>query len=408
MRRASLRRAGLPPSWRALLWWVASFAWVPELGAQAPAEDLAALHTTPDCTVRLQGGRRISEAGDREHYATLTITAPWGGCQPLTARSPRTEPAPASPARPEDSQNAQWEDEEPPQLDEALELDEWSEEDLELQRLPDSASPLAKSSPDVGPAAQRPSIVHVITPRLAKAVADAALRAAGYHTLGTELRASKSRARWSAALPDLRLRAARGIDETARIDYAGNVVGDTRLTGRADVRLEAALTWRLSELLFSGREPTLTRIELTFLRQRQEVARTALQALFRWQRAQNALADPNALPEEHAAALLESIEAEVTLSVLTGGWFSAERVSGAPWMLARTADSPPSTPVGLARRRPAPAPARPKPSNPPKSVKSARGRPAPPAAPGANAPGEVPTVGVNEPRDAFRNEKQVE
>src|SRR5690606_1442521 len=301
----------------------------PQLGAQALAEELAALHTTPDCTVRLQGGRRISDAGDREHYATLTITAPWDGRQPVTSRTarPDTVPVPQDPLDVPDPQrpDPRTEEEEPPMFDGVLDLEEWLEEleeERELGQLPRFDAHLAKTGLDEEPAASGSRIVHVITPRLAKAVADAALRAAGYHTLGAELRASKSRARWSAALPDLRLRAARGIDETARVDYAGNVVGDTRLTGRADVRLEAAVTWRLSELLFSGREPTLTRIELTFLRQRQEVARSALQALFRWQKAQNALADPDAHPDEHAATLLEAVEAEVILSVLTGGWFS--------------------------------------------------------------------------------------
>jgi hypothetical protein len=248
--------------------------------------------------------------------------------------------------------------------------------------------------------------VYVVSPRLARAVADAALRTAGYVALGADLSAAAGRARWSAALPDVRLRAGRAIDETARVDYSGAVVGDTRLTGRADVRLEAALTWRLSELVFSGREPALARLQLTFLKQREEVVRSALTHLFRWQKAQNAVSHPDALPEERAQAMLLAVESEVHLAVLTGGWFSAERVSGAPWMVARSLAAPGPTRVagsrGGGRKRPIE-------QQKGRSVHESaafHARPAPPRAP--IAPGEPSPVGVNEPRNALRDAKQVD
>lgn len=396
--RGAQRRFG-----RRLLFWLATCVTSTELAAQTLPEDLSTTtRGTADCTVRLNGGRRVTDLGDREHYAALTVTAPWDGCFPWGSTAPRSEEANRAQLPNDDVwRDARPDERSPLDPGEELELEEWHDLDLE------GAPLLAKTDDEVTPPGFHPPVLHVVTPRLAKAVAEAALRAAGYQTMGRSLRAAKSRARWSAALPDVRLRAARGIDETARVDYAGEVVGDTRLTGRADVRLEAAFTWRLSELVFSGREPTLARIELTLLRQRQEVTRTTLQALFRWQKAQNALADPAALPEERAKALLESVEAEVSLAVLTGGWFSTERVAGAPWMAARAAETPPAT-ARSTRRKPQPAPAGTKPKKRTRGAAISSAGSGSQASAGPNAPGESAPVGVNEPRDAFRDAKQVD
>lgn len=364
----------------------------------------------PSCTVELRGGRRVDDQGDRNYYAHLTLTSPWGGCWTSSVgheASPRARPVdpssvdPLSESAPEsaldpalgppegsgsprpDLEPEQWEDLDlAPEELEDLAPEDWLEPKaaptraLEerrgpapLAKTPLAGAPLAKA-PLAGAAPLAPrrrreragADAPPVSPELAQAVAWAALRAAGYRGLEAELSAAAGRARWSAALPDVRLRAARALDESARVDYVGDILGDTRVTGRADVRLEAALTWRLSELLFSGREPSLARIRLTFLRQRQEVVRASLQALFRWQRTLQRINDSTLLPEERAEALLDNVEAEVQLAVLTGGWFSAER-----------------------------------------ALRSARARAAPPIAPGQRA-----APGVNEPRDAFRDAKQVD
>lgn len=404
------RRAPVGPArravWAFVLVLVATRPGSAQLGPPGVSDLLVDGAGRPSCTVQLQGGRHVDDRGDRNYYAHLTLTSPWGGCWSSSAGhepTPRdrlidpsavdaladdlsgtaldpTE-APGSP-RP-DLEPEQWEDLElSPEELEDLAPEDWREwAHLELPRA--SASPKSRGSAPDGVLAERrtpPPLAKgappaprrrservrpdmpLVTPELARSVARAALRAAGYRGLEAELSAAVGRARWSAALPDVRLRAARALDESARVDYVGDVLGDTRVTGRADVRLEAALTWRLSELVFSGREPSLARIRLTFLRQRQEVVRASLQALFRWQRTLHRANDPALLPEERAEALLDSVEAEVQLAVLTGGWFSAER-----------------------------------------ALRSSHARAAPPIAPGQRV-----APGVNEPRDAFRDAKQVD
>lgn len=363
------------------------------------------------CTLRLEGGRRASPlVHDREYYASLTLTTPWGGCLPSPDRplpDPRTHVVDQADGR---TRQEAVEETRPVELDEpGLDPDEWLDFELAPEEWPEldeaAQQSLAKSSPEDPKERPRGPIVYVISPKLARAVAKAALVAAGYHGLGADLAAASGRARWSAALPDLRLRAARAVDETARVDYAGDLIGDTRLTGRADLRFEAALTWRLSELIFSGREPALARIQLTFLRQRQEVVRSALTLLFRWQKAQNLLNDPLRFPEERAEAMLAAVEAEVQLAVLTDGWFSSERVLGAPWMIARTADEADRLRQATGER----APKGPSPRQ--ITAKSQKSRPPSDASEpsdGPIAPGEPSVPGVNEPRNAFRDAKQVE
>ena len=50
-----------------------------------------------------------------------------------------------------------------------------------------------------------------------------------------------------------------------------------------------------------------------------------LAALFAWQRALVKAADTSLLPNERTLAELDALEAEATLDVLTGGWFSKRR-----------------------------------------------------------------------------------
>ncbi len=379
-----------------------------------------------NCLLHVEGARREHTDG-LEYYGGVAFTSPFGGC----AGESQAVSAPDA--------DEPWRPNEP---------DSVGELDAPLRPLagkaPRSAPGLLGASNDgvsndgasndwvtndgastdaAGEVGERAGPrLYVVSPRLARDVVAAALRASGLSAEGSRLAAAAARARWSAALPELRLRGARGFDESARVDYEGEDAGETRVTGSADLDLEVRLTWRFSELLFSGKEPSLFRMQQTLVKERRDVARVALAALLRWQRAENAVLASDATPEERAAAALLATEAELELSVLTDGWFSSEHVRGAPWPLAApparagsrdeaaairpSSDPVASAPSGAGRGAAAP------PRGPSEAKGSLVAAPqsgsAAPAEARAPGPSEAQPPGVNVPRDVGRDAKQTD
>jgi hypothetical protein len=360
--------------------------------SQADDESLA----SGDCLLSIDGGRRDGDDGRREYYGALSFTSPWGGCSE-TPRAPARDDAAERPVVRETS--SAWEA--PPDLA------------LTLTKPASRAKTLDEARAEPPSSEGR---VYVVSPRLARDVVAAAWRAAGLSQAALRLGAAADRARWSALLPELRLRGARGFDESARVDYEGDSAEDTRLTGSADVEVEARLTWHLSEVVFSGREPSIERLQHALIKERRDVARATLAALVRWQRAQTRLAAPNDSSESVADAMLDAAEAEIELSVLTDGWFSAKRVRGAPWMAAHEggarAESR-ATPVASAEASGAVRPSRgggearlPGGSASPSTQASPRVLPREPEA--GPDPGEAAAPGVNVPRNVVRDPKHAE
>jgi len=152
-----------------------------------------------------------------------------------------------------------------------------------------------------------------------------AYAAQGVDAAEGRLRSLDARSRWSAALPELRLRAARATDESQRL--APTVSDPYRYTrdGGTDVAFEVRVTWRLSGLLFSASEVSVERIRLQRAERRAELHREVLKLLFTWQRARLGVDAADALEEERREAALTKLEAELTLNVLTGGWFNEGR-----------------------------------------------------------------------------------
>jgi hypothetical protein len=132
-----------------------------------------------------------------------------------------------------------------------------------------------------------------------------------------------SRSRTSALLPETRLRAMRLWDDAAHATTLATT-NDTDYYDAigANLVLELRLTWRLDRVLYAGDEPTLERIRLERQDARARIATRTLEALFAWQRANLQGDGAAAGSTEQAAARLRAIEAEATLDVLTGGWFS--------------------------------------------------------------------------------------
>lgn len=165
----------------------------------------------------------------------------------------------------------------------------------------------------------------VLNAALARETVKRALRAEGLDVAERRLIALSSRSRWSAVLPELRLRAARGTDQSLRL--TPTIEDPYRYTrdGGTDTVLEARLSWQLSKLIFAVPELAVERLRAQRAERRIELTRQVLQALFAWQRALAAAGDEQAFEEDRQKAELDQLEAELRLNVLTGGWFTEER-----------------------------------------------------------------------------------
>jgi hypothetical protein len=182
-------------------------------------------------------------------------------------------------------------------------------------------------------AAEEPQVA--VTPRLARATVEASWRAAGLGNDDARLDAIVSRARWSAVLPETRLRATRFDDQRLYSESTADV-NRLRDSAGANVGLEARLTWRFDRLLYADDEPSFERMRLERHDARARIAGRVLEALFHWHRAglelrwaqaasREARQPPRHPTRDEAEAALRVMEAEATLDVLTGGWFTVSR-----------------------------------------------------------------------------------
>ena len=166
----------------------------------------------------------------------------------------------------------------------------------------------------------------VMTAETARACVRAAWRAIGLAD-DAPIDSMATRARTSAALPELRLRAMRTIDESGRITLSDTDPSRYTETGGATNWLEARLTFRLDRLVFADDEVSLERVRLERAEVRARTAAKVLQALFEWQRAYALAQEPTLSSAEHFAAVLRELEASAILDVMTDGWFGRYRAS---------------------------------------------------------------------------------
>lgn len=184
----------------------------------------------------------------------------------------------------------------------------------------------ATQSPAKGAEAERP--VFVLTHELVRATLARAWGLAGHRSASQRLDGIASRARAAAALPELRLRAARVTDESLRLSPTLDDPYRYTRAGGTNLLFEARATWKLDRLLFADEELAVERLRGEQARARGALTERVLKALFAWQRAELKGRDPQADPEARTQSLLLALEAELTLDVLTGGWFS-EALRGA-------------------------------------------------------------------------------
>jgi len=187
-------------------------------------------------------------------------------------------------------------------------------------------APVRSAGADAGaasPAATRANAV-VVDLAVARACVSAALRAVNL-TDDARLDSMAARARSSAALPELRLRAMRTADESGRVTQSDLDPSHFTETGATTDWLEARLTFRLDRLLFADDEVAIERIRVERSEQRSRVAARALEVLFEWQRAYLLEQDPDLGTDQHLAALVRELEAGARLDVMTDGWFARFR-----------------------------------------------------------------------------------
>lgn len=179
-----------------------------------------------------------------------------------------------------------------------------------------------RENPRAAGARSESSVVVRLTPELARATLAAAQRAQGSARARARYDSLSSRARASAALPELRLKAARTTDESLRLAPTSNDPYRYTQAGGVSLALEAQATWRLDRAVFAEEEIQIEHLRRHRARRDERLAEDVLRALFGWQRALARSADEALAPDERQLAELQVIEAEVRLDVLTGGWFS--------------------------------------------------------------------------------------
>lgn len=174
---------------------------------------------------------------------------------------------------------------------------------------------------------------------------DAAERRAGAGLLDDALDGLGARARWSALLPEARVRATRLSDVRLTTDV---LVDENRFRDQVgdNLALEARLTFRLDRLVFADEEVQLERMRLDRLEVRQRLALRIAEAAARAHRARATLAVVDEGGELAAEAEARLVEADLVLDTLTGG---ACRAVGAPGARDAAASSVGFHPPGAAR-----------------------------------------------------------
>jgi hypothetical protein len=194
-------------------------------------------------------------------------------------------------------------------------------DDAARNETPDSppATESERTSPE---APEEPAISAPVLAHLARAAVKAALRANDVSLRRSELEGLATRARASAALPELRFRASHSNDQSLRLAPTLEDPDRYTLDGGNDLMLEASVTWRLNRLVFADEEIAVERLVLERERNTEKLSARVLERLFVWHRALSGI--PSADAKARAKLELERIAAEVELDALTGGWFAKE------------------------------------------------------------------------------------
>jgi hypothetical protein len=178
----------------------------------------------------------------------------------------------------------------------------------------------AATPPTAPDALQLPAAL--LTPRLARGAVRHALAEAGYLNTRARLASLGTRARSSAALPEVGLRTSHTSGQTLRLTPTNDDPYRYVQAGTSELSLEARLTWHLDRLVFASEEVHIERLQHERDAAERRLIDYVLERLVQWRRGLVRAADPNLEPDARETAELEAVAAAVELDVLTGGWFS--------------------------------------------------------------------------------------
>lgn len=162
------------------------------------------------------------------------------------------------------------------------------------------------------------------TPDVARQAVTEAWRVAGLGSNDASLDAMAARARWSAVLPEVRLRVLRHVTDTTHTTGSDPATTDTPYYSYDSNSswVEGRMTWRLDRLLFAEEEPTIERLRLDRQEQRMRMAAKVIEQVSKWQRAHfDATQSPDGSLDK-VDALMREMESSSALDVMTAGWFT--------------------------------------------------------------------------------------
>lgn len=192
-----------------------------------------------------------------------------------------------------------------------------------------SSVPMPRPSPAPAPPVAAPRLEVRVTFEQARGLADfsrratvVALSVVGAAAERRRLDGLASRARGSALLPELRLRALRNSDKALRwIPTTDDPYRITQADGTGLV-LEASATFRLDRLLFAREELVVARLRLKAGSERVKLEARVLEALVGLFRARELACTDDVDDPARSAQTLKVLELFVELDALTAGWFS--------------------------------------------------------------------------------------
>jgi hypothetical protein len=144
-----------------------------------------------------------------------------------------------------------------------------------------------------------------------------------------DLESMKGRARWSAFLPDVRLRAQKGADLYTRI-YDSTATASTSGNDSNTSIYEVRLSFKLDRLLFADQEIAIERLRLSRIEERQKIRQKLIEILGHYERAMLVIDAASVGDLDRANAQLEAFEALQALDVMTGGAASTILLAAGP------------------------------------------------------------------------------
>ncbi len=152
----------------------------------------------------------------------------------------------------------------------------------------------------------------------------------GFALVALELGDLRQRARRSAALPQLRLRAMRLTNESAAMMPTSYDPFRQTISGGASLWLEARATWNLDRAVFAPEELRIATLERELRATKERAERRILDTLYGWQAAVAERLDPSASFRECRLAHIKELQLGAELERLTGGWFTRFRAERPP------------------------------------------------------------------------------